>query len=266
MGESSLSEKSLLVSELYRGVPCGKLIVKLAENDAEKEDIFKLRFRIFNEEMDEGLSENKATGLDRDSFDNYCDHLMVLNENQKVVGTYRLLFGPNRPTNGFYSETEFDFTPLSIDFSQAVELGRGCVEKEFRKQTTLMTLFWGIHRYMMGRSARYLLGCGSLPKMTADDAEATFEHLRQRGLVRSDLASPPNSKNIRTGNSSKGVPQVPQLIEFYFQFGAKVIGRPAFDPDFGCFDLLLLFDMDHLSPWGGELLERFDKRHTKDSA
>ncbi len=252
-----------LLDALKSGLPCGKLFVKLAVTPQERTEIFQLRYKVFNEELNEGLAASAETGLDQDDFDNHCDHLMVLNESKKVIGTYRLLFGPNRPAQGFYSQTEFDFSNLEIDFNQAVELGRGCIEAENRKQTTLMTLFWGLHRYMLGRNARYLLGCGSLPKMSPDDAYATYESVKSRNLVRNDWNILPNAKNILRGKSGWGVPQVPQLIEFYFQFGAKVLCEPAFDSEFGCFDFLLLFDMNHLSEWGSDLLSRFDKRLTK---
>jgi putative hemolysin len=248
---------------LYKGLPCGKLFVKLAQTPTEKEKIFKLRYKIFNEELEEGLAENKTTGLDRDRFDDFCDHLMVLNESHTVIGTYRLLPGPKRPAEGFYTETEFNIKNLPLDMNHTVELGRGCIQKEFRKQTTLMTLFWGLHRYMLGLNAKFMLGCGSLPKMTAHDAEATYLEIEKRNLCRNEWHAHPHPTHLIRGEARLGTSQIPQLIEFYFQFGAKVLGRPAFDKDFGCFDLLLVFDMEHLTPWGAELLERFDKRLTK---
>jgi hypothetical protein len=53
---------------------------------------------------------------------------------------------------------------------------------------------------------------------------------------------------------------VEKLLDLYLDFGAKIYSRPAYDPVFKCYDLLMMFDMQALSPWGTELLNRFDKR------
>ncbi len=246
---------------LYEGFPCGRLWIKLAQTENERQEIFRLRFRVFNDELGEGIPENREIGMDIDPYDAFCDHLMVLSEDKKkVVGTYRLLPGVSRPESGFYSETEFNLKSIPINFSEAVELGRGCIEPEFRRQTTLMALFWGLHRYMFARNARYLLGCGSLPKMSNDDAEATFDLLASRGVLKENLQAYVLESHRFSGDPSLGKAQIPALIEFYLQFGANVLCRPAYDPVFGCFDLLMLFDMDNLSEWGQDLLERFDRR------
>ena len=250
----------MAILQLAQGLPCGRFTVKLATSDEEKAAVFRLRYLVFNEELGEGIAENEKTGLDRDAFDDFCDHLMLISDDGQVVGTYRLLCGPQRPPQGFYSETEFDLRALNLDWDHTVELGRGCVAADFRRQTTLMTLFWGLHRYMLSRGARHLIGCGSFAPMTHDDAEATFDALKQTGKV--DLASgaKPLPANDFLGDAAKGKADIPQLVSLYLEFGAKILGRPAYDPIFRCHDTLLVFDMDHLSDWGTELLRRFDRR------
>lgn len=250
----------MAIHELAQGLPCGRFTVKLATTEAEKDEVFRLRFAVFNTELGEGIPENAATGRDRDVYDDFCDHLMLLADDGKVVGTYRLLYGPRRPARGFYSETEFLLKPLALDWDHVVELGRGCVDANFRKQTTLMTLFWGLHRYMLLRDARYLIGCGSLPPMSHDDAEATFGALQATGKVDLSSGAQPLPANDFKGDASKGTANIPQLMSLYLEFGAKVLGRPAYDPVFRCHDTLVVFDMEHLSEWGTELLRRFDKR------
>ena len=123
-----------------------------------------------------------------------------------------------------------------------------------------MALFWGLHRYMDLRKARYLLGCASLPPMSGDDAEATFEALRAEGKLTDVPGVGPHPQHSFKGDPSRGQAKVPTLISLYLEFGAQIIGRPAYDPIFKCYDFFMLFDMEHLSAWGIELLERFDKR------
>ncbi len=233
--------------------------MKLATSDAELKEVFKLRYRIFNEELGEGIPENAATGLDVDDFDKFCEHLMVLDKG-KVIGTYRLLLGSRRPPQGFYTETEFEIKKLPIDLDKTVELGRGCIDIEYRNKTTLIALFWGLHQFALERDAHYMLGCGSLPPMNADDAEATYASLLAAQKVKNIEGVGPRTQNAFKGNAENGKGDVPPLVGFYLEFGAQIFGRPAYDPVFKCYDLLIVFDMDHLSDWGTELLARFDRR------
>jgi L-ornithine Nalpha-acyltransferase len=244
---------------LKKGLPCGSLVIKIADTPEELEQALRLRYRVFNEELGEGLPESAATGMDRDKFDDFCDHLLIL-DSQKVIGTYRLLPGSRRPPEGFYSETEFDFSKLGFDPNKTIELGRACVDPHNRKRSTLMGLFWGLHRYAVAQDAQYFLGCGSLPLMSPDDAEATYQALVHQGRVDTQAMVEPLEANRFEGKADEGEAQIPPLITFYLEFGAKILGRPAYDAVFKCYDLMVFFDMHKLSSWGQELLERFDKR------
>jgi putative hemolysin len=80
----------------------------------------RLRYDIFAVEMGARLSVpvGSPAGHDIDLFDPYCEHLLVrldtgTNEPGQVIGTYRVLTPPPRPSvGGLYSETEFDLTRL----------------------------------------------------------------------------------------------------------------------------------------------------------
>lgn len=83
----------------------------------------KLRFEVFNEELNEGLDEAWITGIDEDRFDAVCDHLIVEDSNtDRVVGTYRLLPGLIAQASGlgYYSAQEFDFTPFEPHRAQVL--------------------------------------------------------------------------------------------------------------------------------------------------
>jgi putative hemolysin len=118
---------------------------------------------------------------------------------------------------------------------------------------------------MMARNARYLFGCGSLAVQTANDAEATYEHLKKLGVIPQPERVFPLAKNNYSGVGNLGVPQVPPLVELYLKFGATVLGRPAYDPVFRCYDLFVFFDMQQLTEWGNELIRRFDARLVAES-
>src|SRR5438874_13219972 len=88
-------------------------LARLARSADEVRAAQRLRFEVFNLELNEGLAESHFTGLDVDPFDVVCDHLIVEHvKTGEVVGTYRLQAGAGAAANiGYYSEREFDFSP-----------------------------------------------------------------------------------------------------------------------------------------------------------
>src|ERR1700690_1438420 len=117
--------------------------VKIAEYLYEVESALKLRYKVFNLEMGEGLESSYETGFDSDVYDTFCDHLIVKNRQlDKVVGTYRLLRQEKAEKSfGFHSENEFDLTRIKRLRGQALELGRSCVDKEYRS-LAVVNLLW----------------------------------------------------------------------------------------------------------------------------
>ena len=91
--------------------------MRLAESIEDREAACRLRFRVFNIEMGEGLQSSYQTGLDTDHFDVFCEHLLVedkleSNPVRRIVGTYRMQSGTTAAQNlGYYSEQEFHLLP-----------------------------------------------------------------------------------------------------------------------------------------------------------
>src|SRR5215468_8016950 len=110
-------------------IRAGNLEVKLATNLTELDAAMRLRFEVFNLELQEGLVSSYDRGYDTDAYDAYCDHLIVKDlAGGKVVGTYRLLRGAQaRRHIGFYSENEFDLGNLKRMPGELLELGRSCI-------------------------------------------------------------------------------------------------------------------------------------------
>ena len=124
------------ILELHRPILCSTptFEVKIADSLQEIEAALKLRFKVFNLEMNEGLQSSFETGFDSDVYDTMCDHLIVKERSSgAVVGTYRLLPQTKASQHiGFYSENEFDLSVFKALPGEALELGRSCVAKEFR--------------------------------------------------------------------------------------------------------------------------------------
>jgi putative hemolysin len=223
--------------------------VRLASTEEDLLSAQKLRFEIFNLELQEGLQESFDTGLDRDPFDTICDHLVVEEvQTKKVVGTYRLQTGKRAAANrGYYSAQEFDFSPLEPLRGEMVELGRACVDGRHRNLAVLGLLWKGIADYAKVNAARYLIGCSSLTSQDATVGAAAYEALKTRHLAEEHLrATPLPQCACPMEHPSTESPKIPRLLAAYLSVGAKICGPPAIDRDFKTIDFLTVMDLDTL--------------------
>lgn len=228
----------------------GPYCLRLASSAADRMDAFRLRFLVFNLELNEGLDAAYTTGHDIDEFDAICDHLIVEHApTGKIVGTYRLQTGAMALENaGFYSEREFNFSPYKVLGNAVIELGRACVHRDHRSTDVLYLLWRGIAQHAIRHGSRYLIGCSSLTSQDPAHGTAVYgvmrEHLaepRLRTTPQPAFAMPLTSPN---GASDK----IPKLLRAYLAVGAKICGPPAIDREFKTIDFLTLLDLDALHP------------------
>jgi putative hemolysin len=222
---------------------------RLARNADDVKRAQRLRFEVFNLELNEGLAESHFTGLDADPFDPVCDHLIIEEaQTQEVVGTYRLQTGSMAAANhGYYSEREFDFEvyePLRVEI---IELGRACVHKAHRNFSALHLLWRGIAKYALEHQARFLVGCSSLTSQDQAEGVALYEELRSHYLVRQSWQTSPHPpfRCIREVGTELS-PKTPKLFRAYLAIGARICGPPAIDREFGTIDFLTLLDLQAL--------------------
>jgi putative hemolysin len=228
----------------------GPYHVRMAVSESDRLAAFRLRFLVFNLELNEGLEESYATGQDVDEFDRVCDHLIVEHKGTgKIVGTYRLQTGSTAAANaGFYSEREFDFSPYKQLGSSVIELGRACVHRDHRSTDVLYLLWRAIAHYSMRHSGRYLIGCSSLTSQDPAHGTAVYEAMREY-LVPPQLRTIPQPAFAMPSMSSKNASdKIPKLLRAYLAVGAKICGPPAIDRQFKTVDFLTLMDLETLHP------------------
>ena len=139
----------------------GNYAVRYARALDELDELLRLRFAVFNLELDEGLAASWASGRDFDSFDPQCHHLIVDHRpTGRIVGTYRIQTTQmSAAAGGFYTASEFDLSRLPGEIlEEAVEVGRACIEREHRLKPVLFLLWKGLARYMEHNRRRWLLG------------------------------------------------------------------------------------------------------------
>jgi putative hemolysin len=228
----------------------GRYRARLALSEADRRAAFRLRFLIFNLELNEGLEAAYATGEDTDEFDRVCDHLIVEHApTDKIVGTYRLQTAAMASANaGFYSEREFDFSPYEPLGDPVIELGRACVHRDHRS-TEVLTLLWrGIAHYAIHHGGRYLIGCSSLTSQDPAHGTAVYRAMREH-LVEPQLRTTPQPAFAMPLMSPENArDKIPKLLRAYLAVGAKICGPPAIDRDFKTIDFLTLMDLETLHP------------------
>jgi putative hemolysin len=228
----------------------GAYRLRLAANQGEREAAFRLRFMVFNLELQEGLEFAYLTGLDTDEFDAICDHLVVEHApTAQIVGTYRLQTGSTAAANcGYYSAREFDFAPYETLRNEIVELGRACIHRDHRSTEVLYLLWRGIAAYTVASGCRYLIGCSSLTSQDGQHGMAAYEYLRDYLVEEALRTEPAPPFQISFSATPQSNPAIPKLLRTYLAIGARICGPPAIDRAFKTIDFLTLLDMDALHP------------------
>jgi putative hemolysin len=232
----------------------GALVVSWANHQDEVRAVQRLRYRVFAEEMGARLT-TPIPGHDIDLFDNFCEHLLVRDQaNDEVVGTYRLLTPVQaRRVGSTYSDLEFDLTRLRGLRERMVELGRSCVHPDYRTGGVIMALWGALADFMVRNKLDTMIGCASIPMLhngipSGDVAASIWQQLKTTHLapiehrVRPRLPLP-----VEQLDSSLQV-EPPALIKGYLRLGAKILGAPAWDPDFNSADLPMLMRINDLPP------------------
>jgi len=230
------------------------IAVSWANHQDEVRAAQRLRFDVFAGEMGARLN-TPLPGHDVDLFDNYCEHLIVRDQlTQQVIGTYRVLTPVQAKRVGStYSDTEFDLTRLRSLRDRMVELGRSCVHPDYRQGGVIMALWSALAEFMVRNQLDTMIGCASVPMLhngivSGDAAASIWRQVQATHLapieyhVRPRLPLP-----IEQLDSTLAV-EPPALIKGYLRLGAKVLGAPAWDPDFNSADLPMLMRIADLPP------------------
>ncbi|MGF1501282.1 MAG: GNAT family N-acetyltransferase [Paracoccaceae bacterium] len=240
-------------------IDAGRFTVRLAESDRDVEAAQRLRYRVFVEEMGATPSaEDRDARRESDRFDAYSEHLLLIDTEAcdpdklgGVVGVYRLMRGARaRAGIGFYGAAEYDLSRLERYDRETLELGRSCVDQDYRGGAGMHLLWTGLGRYVAEHDVGLMFGVASFhgadPAPLAQalsylhHTHLAPEDLRVRALEGhfTDMAMLPPDEVDKT----EALRQIPALIKAYLRLGGYV-GEGAFiDRDFNTVDVCLLMD------------------------
>lgn len=226
--------------------------VSWAKHQDEVREAQKLRYSVFANEMGARLPAT-IPGHDIDLFDDYCEHLLVRDgETNAVIGTYRVLTPVQaKRVGGTYTDTEFDLTRLRNMRERMVELGRSCVHPDHRHGGVILALWGALFEFMSRNQLDTMIGCASIPMLhngivSGDAAASMWQQLSKSNLASIEFHVRPRLPLPIEELDSNLPVEPPALIKGYLRLGAKILGAPAWDPDFNTADLPMLMQVRDL--------------------
>jgi len=223
----------------------------------------RLRYEVFVAELGgDGPLVDHAARLERDAFDPFFDHLVLVDRRRDpagldhVIGAYRVLPDDRRAAAGqFYSETEFDLTPLLASGRKLLELGRSCVHADHRGGVAMFLLWNGLADYVLDRGIEVLFGAASFHGTDIVALAMPLSWLQHHHLAppqmrvtarpphRQDMdLIPPDRLDRKAANRA-----TPALIKAYLRLGGFVGDGAWIDREFNTTDVCLMMDTCQMS-------------------
>lgn len=246
----------------------GALEVRVAETESEIEAAQRLRYRVFYEEMaaipSPRMREDKR---DFDRFDDFCDHMLVVDREKHdddgqplVVGCYRMMRDVDAArAGGFYTAGEFDIAPLISGIEKGakmLELGRSCVLKAYRTKPATVQLLWrGLSVFNERFSTDLMFGCASLPGIDPDALKLSLSYLHHFHGMPEQLnvkALPQLYVDMNRVPKDQIDPKealrlLPPLIKGYVRAGARIGDGAVIDRQFGTTDVFIHFPVANMN-------------------
>lgn len=223
----------------------------IADKDSEREMAWRIRHDVFLKEM---LGRPRPDGMERDSFDDHYDQVLVTSATGEAVGTCRVI--STAATERFYSASEFAIAPFLAQPGVKIELGRVCLCPAWRNNLALAAMGRAIGWYARSHQASWIFGCTSIATVDPLMATALTRHFANTGAYTEGfgiLPLPafrlPHLAQSREG-AAPAVDQgtlerlIPPLLRFYLRAGASLGCEPALDQNFSCLDFFTIVNLE----------------------
>ena len=155
----------------------------------------RLRYDVFTSTPGFALPAAGEIDRDVDRFDEFCDHLLVRDDDTgELVGCYRMLAPTGAiAAGGLYTATEFDVSAFDSMRPSLVEMGRAVVRDGHRNGGVVLLMWAGILAYLDRFGYDYVTGLGT-----------PMVNLVVGSLDGSTSTSPPDSLVVSAPSGAKG--------------------------------------------------------------
>ena len=221
--------------------PKGRLSVRMARTEAEVAHCQALRHLCFF----------GSEGQDADEFDDRCRHLMVTDEESRLVATARLqFFADGRDLHKSYAAQCYDLSGLSQVSEPMVEVGRFCIASH-AVDADVLRLAWGALTGMVdGAGVRFLFGCSSFAGTEPQRFGRAFARLVAGHLGPDTLRpSPTGGETVAlSAIPVDGQEPLPPLLRTYLAMGGWVGGHVTIDRQMNTLHLFTCVDVKSVPP------------------
>ncbi|MCX8508158.1 MAG: GNAT family N-acetyltransferase [Rhodobacteraceae bacterium] len=235
--------------------------VRLALTEADLLAAQRLRYRVFVEELGgDGPLVDHQRRFERDEFDDINDHLILVDPSREegrhdhVIGAYRLLPSDRAAQFGrFYCDGEYDLAPLRHCGRRLLELGRSCVDADYRGGPGMFLLWNGLADYVLKNGIEILFGVASFHGINIEALKLPLawlhhHHLAPEALrVRSRAYQPMDLLPPESLDRRAAMVAMPALIKAYLRLGGFVGAGAFVDHGFNTTDVCLLMDTQAMS-------------------
>ncbi len=237
-------------------------LLRLAQDDRDLRGAQRLRYRVFVQELGgDGAMVDHAAMLERDAFDGLFDHLLLIDplknpdDLDHVIGAYRLLSSDRVGAGRFYSEDEYDLSPLRASGRRLLELGRSCVHPDHRGGTAMFHLWNGLAEYVLERRIEVLFGAASFHGTEVAPLAPALSYLHHHHLAPPALRVTARAAHRLAMNivpaadldRKAAMATTPALIKAYLRLGGFVGDGAWIDHAFNTTDVCLVMDTARMS-------------------
>lgn len=244
-------------------------VVRLARDPSEVMAAQHLRYRVFIQELGgDGEMVDHDAQLEADHFDPYFDHLLLLDQSRgdsvkdQVVGVYRLLSEDGADKAGsFYSDHEYDLNILRKSGRKLLELGRSCLDADYRGGVGMMLMWLALSDYVAERGIDLLFGTASFHGTDIDALAPSLSLLHHRHLAPQDIRVRTQPQAYQSMNliaeaqldRVAAMRAVPALIKGYLRLGGYVGDGAYVDHAFNTTDVFLILDTARITDAQGRI-------------
>lgn len=239
-----------------------QLELRVVREGRELDAAQALRYRVFYEEMGAVPTPvMQASRRDGDRYDALADHLVVIDldrstsEQPFVTGCYRVLRESMAPSRSdFYTASEFDLSGVTSPRGEIMELGRSCVDPDYRTGAVMQLLWRGIMDYVDTHHIGVMLGCASLPGTDPEALAPLLGYLHHHHLAPLELRPralpdrfvPADRLPPEAIKSRAVLRELPALLKAYLRMGGMIGEGAVIDHQFNTTDVCLVLPTERL--------------------
>jgi len=209
-------------------------------------------------------SGNLAEGIDCDSYDTICKHILIEDQHTgDLVCCFRLLPLENgADVNLSYSAQYYELSALSEFEGPMVEIGRFCIDPAYTDPDILRIAWGAMTKYIDENNVEMLFGCSSFQGTEAAQYYDAFAFLRDRHLAPKRFLPQVKSPSIfrfsqhlrRQPDAKRAMKAMPPLLRSYLAMGGWVSDHAVVDQDLGTLHVFTGLEICAIPPARARLL------------